>query len=961
MRKICAVAIAAVFVASMISVHTQDEVLLKIGCLGGPATLNIWNSDDIWSIHICGWFYPSFYYRKPVTLEPLPDMCTIPYDTLRASSWDGLTYRFPLRNDVYWDDGLPLTAHDFEFTYNLIKELEFPNYVPIYKDVEYMQARDDYTIELRLKKCTPWLEESLIYHSAVPKHQFEPMLREVRNTDNPVQSFRNMIVDNPISAGPFSFDWWDDDVKLVTNRTYYGKGRVVTVEDAGEMVEGPWYDGVLFKQYSTSDAAILGIKKGEIDYVWWNLDPEYILDFSGDPTATLEKADEFVFYYLAPNIARKPFDDKQLRQALTYLVDKEFIVSRLLQEYGDAAHSVVIPAAGEWYNNDVNTFGSGMLRSERLATATEILDAAGYTVPQGRYPENVIRLPNGDPMQPFEILTPDYDPLRITCCALIQEWWREIGVPVTARSISFDEIMHDVFETREFDWYIMGWNVGGFGYPGYLRNFFHSDQAIPFKYNPMSYKNPEVDRALEDLVSLCDHADLLEAAWLAQELIIDDVAYCPLYYRTLIEVRRNDTFEGWFTQVEGIVSSESPTSCLLYLWQFGAPKPKEQGVTEQEEPEKTPEKPPEEPSEEPPEETLKEPEEISEEERREKPPEDGIDHEILLLVLIILAATTAVTAIKKMGSGPKRGKGPEKKKKITIHKPPRRWLTEKRIAGFWVYPYLETIRDSHHVTIVIVKGLETKWEPLLGETVNARLFDEEDNALPLVERPEAGPLLEVGGQSISANAGFKFTVSALSLKSLAVTIGDDTEIFNVTDTTEAKYREEVSKKITEWKCCVKTFNVPVTRSGRKLSGSRLYESFHMNVTFNDRSKCRSSSCEFRQYIRGTYTHDGILAIHQLPDGPLDPLIWQEDGIPHHFPDGHHMFYGHRDNPDTRTDTYEPDRATGHEYRGSDSPMMSHPDPAVVMVMNLEFRGKIIDVSSGKVVRTTTWKVNHSKP
>ena len=71
MKKLFAVAAVAVLVVSMLSVHGQDEVLLKVACLVEPTTLNIWKAADVWSTHIYAWFYPSFYYRKPVTPQPV--------------------------------------------------------------------------------------------------------------------------------------------------------------------------------------------------------------------------------------------------------------------------------------------------------------------------------------------------------------------------------------------------------------------------------------------------------------------------------------------------------------------------------------------------------------------------------------------------------------------------------------------------------------------------------------------------------------------------------------------------------------------------------------------------------------------------------------------------------------------------------------------------------------------------
>jgi tetratricopeptide (TPR) repeat protein len=155
--------------------------------------------------------------------------------------------------------------------------------------------------------------------------------------------------------------------------------------------------------------------------------------------------------------------------------------------------------------------------------------------------------------------------MRAMSGVLIQEWWREIGIPVTAKPTSFGEIVHKTFEAMTFDWYILGWRIGGAGYPDHMRYFFHSDQAVPDGNNPMSYRNPQVDKYLEDLMTLCDRDELIFVSYEAQKMIIDEVGYCPLYYRSLNEAHRNDTFTGWFTQLGGIAGSESPRSCLLYL------------------------------------------------------------------------------------------------------------------------------------------------------------------------------------------------------------------------------------------------------------------------------------------------------------------------------------------------------------------------------------------------------------
>lgn len=97
-----------------------------------------------------------------------------------------------------------------------------------------------------------------------------------------------------------------------------------------------------------------------------------------------------------------------------YLIQKDFVVEQVLQGHGGIAHSVVAPAAGEWYNLNVKKYGIGMTEEERMAKATEILTDAGYTVPEDEYPKGIVLLPDGREMELFEILTPsaDYDPVQ---------------------------------------------------------------------------------------------------------------------------------------------------------------------------------------------------------------------------------------------------------------------------------------------------------------------------------------------------------------------------------------------------------------------------------------------------------------------------------------------------------------------------------------------------------------------
>ena len=168
-------------------------------------------------------------------------------------------------------------------------------------------------------------------------------------------------------------------------------------------------------------------------------------------------------------------------------------------------------------------------------------------------------------------------------------------------------------------------------------------------------------------------------------------------------------------------------------------------------------------------------------------------------------------------------------------------------------------------------------------------------------------------------------------------------------------------------CTVSAFNVPTGRSGCTRDGTKAGERFNMEADFNAPCAC----CEYRQFVRGTFTVNGRNVQHLLPDpagGPARPMLprpaagapndnFLEDGVVN-APAGVNTFYGHRSegNTDT-TDRYLPDRPDGCQYRGNDFPGI-RANTGDTFAVDLDFRGQIIDTCNGNAVKNTVeWTVN----
>lgn len=534
------VLVAAAFVSPVLA---QEKVYLRVGGQDEPKTLNIFKASDKWSIDVIGWFFESLYTREPITHK------VIPWVAEDYPVFEGNVATVKLRKGVTWDDGTPLTAHDVKFTADVFLEFKIPRFYSDWEFVEKVEAVDDYTVKFYLKEgCTPLFQEGTLLSPIVQRKEWLPVVEEARRSEDPLKYLLEYQVERPRSAGPFVFSEWVKGayVKIDARKDYWAKGRVINGREVG-----PFYDGILFKLYGTTDAAVLALKKGEIDYIWWTIDPGFVAELVREKDINVTKSPGNGFFYLAFNVRKPPFNDLAFRRAFAYLVDKEFIVSRVLQNYGEPAYTIVPPGNTFWYNNNTPRLGAGLTREERIAKAREVLSNAGYRWDA----EGNLLYPNGSRVEPFDILTPpaDYDPLRAMSGMLIQEWLREVGIHATAKPTSFATIVQKVNTEQDFDAFILGWILGVD--PDYMRVFFHSNQTMPEGYNPMGYSNPVYDALADASARECDREKRRELIFKAQEMIMEELPYVPLYFRDEIEAYNSATFTGWFEDLGGIDGS----------------------------------------------------------------------------------------------------------------------------------------------------------------------------------------------------------------------------------------------------------------------------------------------------------------------------------------------------------------------------------------------------------------------
>jgi ABC-type transport system substrate-binding protein len=547
-------AILVILVYSMIlSCRTQEsENLLKIGLPEEPKALNIWLVSDANSRKILSLIYQPLYVRDPQTLKIIPWLAK--EDPVFDK--EKLTYTVKLKK-AKWSDGSDFTADDILFTRNLFARFKMPRYHSRWKVIKKIDVINKHTIVFYLKEPNAIFLSRVLTAPIVSRKEWEQIASDALKTEKPLRSLQNHIVKNPLGTGPFMLAEYKKGayVYMKKNPYFFGAGRKIAGHDLG-----PYIDGILFKIYGTGDVAVLALKKGDIDMYWWDIQPGYVRDLKTQPDIRVFLNKKSALYYMGFNVRKPPFDDKTLRQAIATLIDKEFILSRILQNYGTSMISIIPSGNHFWHNPDVRKYGDGQSQEQRIQAAYAMLKKAGYSWDvepvdsDGNIVEGQgIKLPDGQSMEPFVILTPpaDYDPKRAFAGMMIQEWLRKMGMPACARPMSFNSLIDKIKGKRAFDAFILGYGKLNLD-PDYLSTFFYSENDRPRGWNMSGYHNPVFDKMAKRQNSLVDVEERKQMIWEMQAVLMEDIPYLPLYNPHILEAVFTKRFHGWVESVNGI-------------------------------------------------------------------------------------------------------------------------------------------------------------------------------------------------------------------------------------------------------------------------------------------------------------------------------------------------------------------------------------------------------------------------
>ncbi len=381
--------------------HDDEEnlAIFKYNESAGILTLDPIYAKDLPHIWACNQVFNSLVaFDDKMNLVPMV-----------AKSWDisddGLTYTFHLRDDVqfhhdtcFYQSALRqtqgpsqheeakvvelvetptnnarfVTAQDFVYSFNRVvdKSLNSPG-LWIFSSVKHdddhyaFTALDDTTFQIELAKpFPPFLGIlSMTYASVVPHEAVEYYGDDFRS--------------HPVGTGPFKFQYWKENVKLVfrKNPDYFER------DEAGERL--PYIDAVSVSFLIDKQVAFLEFIKGKFDFMS-GIDARYkdeLLTYDGNLRKKYEDKielitepylnTEYFSFFIDPNDELGPERAKALRQAVSLCIDREKMLRYLRNGIGEPGTGGMIPVGLPGHSSTIG-YGYDLKRAQRLVAENHL-------------------------------------------------------------------------------------------------------------------------------------------------------------------------------------------------------------------------------------------------------------------------------------------------------------------------------------------------------------------------------------------------------------------------------------------------------------------------------------------------------------------------------------------------------------------------------------------------------------
>jgi peptide/nickel transport system substrate-binding protein len=388
-------------------------------------------------------------------------------------SWarDSMSVRFHINLKARWHDGVPVSAEDVRYTFELVKDTSLASPLASNLDnVDSVSVVDSLTARVWFHQRTP----DAFFRAAssiaiLPSHLLKKMA--------PASLRESAFARAPVGSGRFRFAAWDRGARIVlqADSTNY-RGR-------------PNPDRVIWLVSADYPAAALRFLGGSADFLDV-VKPELVSQVKAKGGDVVVSQGSLDYGYVAFNLrdARNSgphpvFGDRETRRSLVMAVDRSALVRSVFDTLGLVAHG---PATRLLATSDTSI---GITYDPERASRT--LDSLGW-----RRGADGMRSRGKTPLA-FALIVPSSSAIRMKFAVLLQEQWRKAGANVRIEPLELNAFGGRM-DSRKFESLLNGWHIDPS--PSSVREEWASSEIRKGGYNATSYRNPTFDAVIDSAV-----------------------------------------------------------------------------------------------------------------------------------------------------------------------------------------------------------------------------------------------------------------------------------------------------------------------------------------------------------------------------------------------------------------------------------------------------------------------------
>lgn len=414
-----------------------------------------------------------------------------------AKSWEtkegGKVWVFHLRSDAKFCDGTPVKAQDVVRSIKRVMAIKGDPSWLVTSFVEDVKALDDYTVEFVLKKPVGFFLALLAtppYAVVSPKYPAKEVASDATWG----------------GPGPYCIKEFKRDQYIVLEKNPYYYGEVKTPK-------------IVIRFYKDATTLRLALEKGEVDIAWRTLRPSDYRELQGNPKYKVIEVPGGFIRYIVINVKMEPTREKLVRQAIAAAVNRPELAKTVFMDTMEPLYSLV--PRGLWSHVDVfkEKYGDG-----NIELAKKLLEKAGY-----------------DEKHKAKLVlwyTPShYGDTEADLAQLLKQQLEKTGVfQVEIKSSEWATYVKQLRQGQMM-LALLGWYPDYIDPDDFLTPFLHSGAN---SWTGSGYKNPEVDKLLDQAVTLTDQQKRAELYKKVQEILAEDVPIVPLLQGKLYVVTQKN-------------------------------------------------------------------------------------------------------------------------------------------------------------------------------------------------------------------------------------------------------------------------------------------------------------------------------------------------------------------------------------------------------------------------------------